>query len=95
MPESHSSSFIPFHFFSCAQGTLPKPTPRLMAKLKAAMYAVSHGPKIIDMCGQEYQLPGGLMVPPGCTLKNGSITLADGAQVSSVLHFSWAQYQAP
>ena len=77
------------------QGTLPKPRPRHMAELEAAMYAVRHGPKIIDLCGQEYQgqLPGGyLMVPSGCTLKNRSILLAAGAQVSIVVHFDWAQY---
>ena len=65
-----------------------------MAELEAAVNAAKHGSKIIDLCGQEDQgklLAGRyLMVPPECTLKNGTILLADGAQVSIILHLTRA-----
>ena len=61
-----------------------------MAELKAATDAVRHGrgaPSNIDLCSLEFKgmLPGGLVIPSVCTVRNGSILLSEGAQVSVIL----------
>ena len=71
------------------QGALQKPLPRnvaeLSAKASAAKYGCAH--PVIDLCNQEFmgRPPNGrLMIPSGCTLKNGTILLTEDEQVSSV-----------
>ena len=62
----------------------------LMAELKGATDAVRHGrgaPSNIDLCSLEFKgmLPGGLKIPSGCKIRNGSILLSEGTQVSMIL----------
>ena len=55
-----------------------------MEELKAAADAVRHGaPSIIDLCSLIFKgaLPGGLKIPSGCTIRNGSMLLSEGTQV--------------
>ena len=81
-----TTSSLPASFVWQGAPPKPKPLPRTMAELKAAVAAVKHAPPTIDLCNQEFmgRLPDGILrIPSGCTIKNGRILFVGDAQVSA------------